>query len=741
MDPVSALAIGGGAVVIIFGTLFTVARFYRQVDQGKVLIVNTLKSEPTVTFTGTVVIPIIHRAEVMDISLKTVEIDRRGKEGLICKDNIRADIKVTFFVRVNKTREDVLKVSGAIGCVRASDQETLENLFEAKFSEALKTVGKRFNFEDLYTQRDEIKDEVVKVIGRDLNGYMLEDCAIDFLEQTPVEMLDKDNILDAQGIKKITELTTVQNVSTNEFKQNERMAITKRNVESDEAIFALERQRAEAAAKQKREIDSIQARETAEAERVKAEEQAKAQLARIKAEEEILINEQNKSRQVEVAEKNRERVVGVETERVEKDRMLEAINRERETELQRIAKEKALEAEKKAIADVVRARIAVEKTVAEEEERIKDLRVTAEAKRQKDALLITAEAHAQEKLVKDIKAAEASNEVAKFMAKERLTLAEADLEAADKTAKAKARLAEGIQAETAAPGLANVRVREADAVASEKQGLANVRVKEAEAEVIKKQGQAQAEAIRERLLAEAAGEQEKGLAKARIQEAEAVAVQKRLLAEAAGEQEKGLAHARAQEAEASAIQKRGEAEAVAIQEKLLAEAKGLAEKATSMKALDGVGKEHEEFRLRLNKERDVELEAIRVRKDIAEAQSKVLAEAFSHAKFQIVGGDGQFFERFVKAVSLGTSVDGALEHSDALRTVAQGYLSGEKDFSADLKEILSKPGLTNDAQNLAVAALLHRMVSNAPPPAAAVQPAAPVVDSSGRSVSSEKSKE
>ncbi|SEN16213.1 Uncharacterized membrane protein YqiK, contains Band7/PHB/SPFH domain [Stigmatella aurantiaca] len=736
--PTVAGAVGVGSV-LLFGTLIVIARFYRQVDQGKVLIVNTLKSEPVVTFTGAVVIPIIHRSEVMDISLKTVEIDRRGKEGLICKDNIRADIKVTFFVRVNKTREDVLKVAQSIGCVRASDQETLENLFEAKFSEALKTVGKSFDFEELYTKREEIKDKVVNTIGRDLNGYMLEDCAIDFLEQTPVEMLDKDNILDAQGIRKITELTTVQNVSTNEFKQSERMAITKRNVESDEAIFALERQRAEAAAKQKREIESIQAREVAEADRVKAEEHAKAELARIKAEEEIAINEENKSRQVQVAQKNRERVVGVETERVEKDRALEAINRERETELQRIAKEKALEGEKKAIADVIRARIVVEKTVAEEEERIKDLRVTAEAKRNKDALLINAEAHAQEKLVKDIKAAEASNEVSKFLAKERLTLADADLEAADKTAKAKVRLAEGVQAEAAAQGLADVRVREADAVAAEKQGMAQVRVKEAEAAAIEKQGVAQAQVVRERLLAEAAGEQEKGMAKVRIQQAEADAIQKKLLAEAAGEQEKGLAHARVQEAEAAAIHKRGEAEAHATQEKLMAEARGLAEKAASMKALDGVGREHEEFRLRLQKDRDVELEAIRVRKDMAEAQAKVLSQAFSNAKFQIVGGDGQFFERFVKAVSFGSSVDGALEHGEVLRTVAQGYLTGEKDLPADLKEILSKPGITNDAQNLAVAALLHRMVANAPPPAVAT--ASPVVESVARPASAPKSAE
>jgi uncharacterized membrane protein YqiK len=691
-----------GGLFFLFCAAFTVSRFYRQVDQGRALIINPFKGEPIVTFTGSIVWPIINRAEVMDIALKTVEIDRRGKEGLICQDNIRADIKVTFFVRVNKTREDVLKVAQAIGCARASDEGTLEHLFEAKFSEALKTVGKSFDFEELYTKRDAIKDQVILVIGKDLNGYMLEDCAIDFLEQTPVEMLDKDNILDAQGIRKITELTAVQNIHTNEFRQSERMAITKRNVEADEAIFALERQRAEAAAKQKREIESIQARETAEAERVKAEEYAKQQLARIKAEEEIQINDQNKHRQIEVAQKNRERVVGVETERVEKDRALEAINREREVELSRIGKEKQLEAEKKAIADVVRMRIAVEKGVAEEEERIKDLRVKAEATRRKDALLITAEAQAQEKLVKDIKAAEASNEVAKFAAKEKLTLAEADLEAADKTAKAKMRLAEGIQAEEAAHGLAEVRVKEADALAVEKQGMATVRVKEAEAAVIEKQGMAQATVLKERGLAEASAAREK------------------LLAEAAGEKEKGLARASIGEAEAQAIQKRGEAEAVSarekllaeakgIEEKLLAEARGLAEKAESMALLQGATREHEEFRLRLQKERDVELATINVRKDIAEAQSRVMAETMGHAKVNIVGGDGQFFERFIKAISVGQSFDGALDQSETLRKAFAGYLNGEKDLAADLKEILSKPGLTSDAQNLAMAALLHRM--------------------------------
>src|SRR5687767_1700583 len=191
------LALIGIAFLFLLGFLVVLAKFYRKVEQGKALMVNSMKSEPEVTFTGKIVIPILHKAEVMDISVKTVEIDRRGKEGLICKDNIRADIKVTFFVRVNKTREDVIKVAQAIGCVRGSDPKTLEDLFSAKFSEGLKTVGKQLDFVDLYTKRHEFRDAIIELIGRDLNGYVLDDAAIDYLEQTPLSALDPLNILDA----------------------------------------------------------------------------------------------------------------------------------------------------------------------------------------------------------------------------------------------------------------------------------------------------------------------------------------------------------------------------------------------------------------------------------------------------------------------------------------------------------------------------------------------------------------
>ena len=58
-------------VVFIFIGIYMLAKLYCKVEQGKAMIVNTMRAEPNVTFTGSVVVPVFHKMEIMDISLKT----------------------------------------------------------------------------------------------------------------------------------------------------------------------------------------------------------------------------------------------------------------------------------------------------------------------------------------------------------------------------------------------------------------------------------------------------------------------------------------------------------------------------------------------------------------------------------------------------------------------------------------------------------------------------------------------
>ncbi|MFD5024207.1 flotillin family protein [Streptomyces sp. NPDC058373] len=646
-------AAGVVVLLILIALLLTVTRLFRKVEQGKALIVSKVRSVD-VTFTGQVVLPVLHKAETLDISVKTLEISRTGREGLICRDNIRADIRIQFFLRVNKTVEDVIRVAQSIGTARASDADALQEFFNAKFSEALKTVGKQLDFTDLYTQREEFRDRIIAVIGTDLNGYSLEDAAIDYVEQTPLSQLDAANILDAQGIRKITELTAAEHVRTNEFQRHEEKEITRQDVDAREAILELERRRSDAEIKQRREIETLRAREEAEIARVTEEERLRAQTAFLHTEENLGVQRENQAREIAVAQKNRERVIAVESERIEKDRLLEVIARDRETELTRIAADKEVEAERRDIAEVIRERVAVDRTVAEQEESIKRLRAVEEAERDRQALVIAAEAVAQEQLVKDIKAAEAAEQAAVHRANEEVTLAEARVKAAGLEAQAKLKLAEGVQAEQAAEGLARVQVQEKEADAVEKTGLA-----------------------------------------------EAQATEARLRAEAEGERAKALARAEGTTAQASA-------DAAAVGEKLKAEAAGLTEKAAAMAALDEASRGHEEYRLRLAAEKEIRLAGLQAQKEVAEAQATVLATGLESADINIVGGESVFFDRIMDSVSFGKGLDAFVGNSTTAQRLGADWLDGTSSFTGDLTSVLSSV-TSGGLRDLSASALMGRL--------------------------------
>lgn len=660
-------AVLGISLLVIFGLIVMLISWYKKVPQGKAIIRTGVGGTKVAIENGIIVVPGIQMYEVMDLSVRTIEISRMKEDGLICKDNIRADTKVVFFVRINKEVADIKKVAQSIGCQRASDTATLRELFEAKFSEAIKTVGKRFDFVELYDSREKFNSEIQNAIGLNLNGYILEDASIDYLEQTDISYLKENNILDAEGIKKITELTAQQKVKANFIRREEEKTITEQNAEAKEAILEYERQLIEKEERQKREIANIKAREAAEIAKINEEERLRSEMVRIKTEEELQVAEENRMRQVIVALKNKERTEAIEQERVEKDRMLERTEREKIVTLAEIEKQRAVEEEKKNIQDVIRDRIMVEKKVVEQEEVIKDTKVLAEAERLRQKEVIQAQAKGEATVIEQQKLAEAAKLAAEINAEKLLIDAEAEKNAAEKEAEARKIQAEATAAEEATIGLSEAQVIEAKAKAKELEG-------KLEASVMERKAQAEAIGI----------------------EAKAEALRKQGRAEAEVADEKGQAEARV------------------LELKFAAEAKGIEQKANAMKELDGVGREHEEFKLRLETEKEIQLANINVSKDIANAQAGVLGEAMKHANIDIVGGEMQFVNSILNSVQRGKSIDGLLNNSSHLNSLSQNLLSSTsgngEGLLPQLGNLIRRAGLTmDDIKDLTLTALLLRL--------------------------------
>lgn len=622
------------------------ANCYKKVkEQGTVFVVNGFKDIRIVT-TGGFIWPRINSYEVLDITRKKIKLERIGSkdrkgeesEGLSCKDNIRADIRVDFYIGLNPDPEELKSVVKNFKVERINDINVLRDYFTPKFSDGLKNVAKQFNFDELFSNRSGFRDEIIKVIGQDLDGFVLVDVVIDHIEQSKLDSLDPDNVMDSEGIRKIRETTAKRRIETNLITQEEETKLKKDTVDAVAKRLELQKQEEESKSKVEREIRTIKATENAIAKQTEEEQRLISEKAKIKTDEELAIDNENKEREIRIAQINNERITEIENEKVQRVKKTEAVKTETEVAIQEMEMQKSVESEKKEVAEITSQRVQIERKTAKEEEETMNLRVSSEAERRKLVMVKDAEGKAESDLVVRIKESEASKKVAEFDSETITIRANAKLVESEKESIAKVKLAEGIKAETAA------------------QGLATVMVQDAEVEVLKKRGSVEAEV--------------------ELKKSESLRATGK--AQAANEEDMGVAKANAAKANYEA-----------------------------MNAIPDETREHEKYKLQLEKDRDVEMAGIKANVEVAERNAHVLSEALKSANIDIIGGETQIFEKIINAVGNSKAIDSRFNNSEILNLLVKDYRSGEKDLSKDIKEILQSSEIsTGDLANISLAQLL-----------------------------------
>jgi hypothetical protein len=110
----------------------------------------------------------------------------------------------------------------------------------------------------------------------------------------------------------------------------------------------------------------------------------------------------------------------------------------------------------------------------------------------------------------------------------------------------------------------------------------------------------------------------------------------------------------------------------------------------------------------------VDLAGINVQKDIARAHSEVVGEALKHAKIDIVGGENDFFEKVVRAVGNGKSVERLVNNSSTLTDIRKTFFNGDSDyFRGQLRQWIDQFGVnTEDVKNLTLSALLAKLMAS-----------------------------
>ena len=429
----AALA-GVGVVVLALVALVTaITKLYRKASANMAFVRTGMGGAKPILDGGAIVVPVIH--QVIPVSLETMRlnVERRGPHALITKDNLRVDLSAEFYIKVQANRDDIVQAARSLGGRNVQPQAVSE-LVQEKLVSALRTVAATKDLVELHSKRDEFASSVQQIVTHDLasNGLTLESVTISALDQTDPSQLQERNVFDAQGLRKIAEITQRAKVERNEIEQESSQQIVAKNVVTRKKVLDMERDQAEFEAEQRTKVANVRA-------------QREREIAAFKIEQDEAVSKRDieKMKQIETAEV--ERTLAVEQAQIAKQVALIAKIREQETSeiLKKQAVEVAERAKEVAVAEKERERAAAQaEMLAAEAERedakqkVMTVTVTAEAQREAEKKLIAAKQLINENKIRE----ETTADVLAYTA---VKQAEGERKAADLHYEAKLRLAEG----------------------------------------------------------------------------------------------------------------------------------------------------------------------------------------------------------------------------------------------------------------------------------------------------------
>jgi uncharacterized membrane protein YqiK len=423
-----------GLVLVIMTAVVTmIAKLYRKASANMAFVRTGMGGVRVIRDGGTIVLPVIHH--VIPVSLETMRlnVERRGPHALITRDNLRVDLSAEFYIKVEPNSDHILQAARSLGGKNAQIDGVSE-LVQEKLVSALRTVAATKELVELHAKRDEFASAVQEIVTHDLasNGLTLESVTISSLDQTDPSQLQEKNVFDAQGLRKIAEITQKARVERNEIEQESQRQVVERNVATNKKVLDLQRDQAEFEAEQKMRVANVRAGREREVQEFK-----------IAQDEAIARRDIEKMQNIETSEVGR--TLAVEQAQVAKKVALIAKIREQETA--EILKKQTIEVAERnkevAVAEKERERAEAQAGVllaeAEREaakQKMLTVQVSGEADREAGKQLIAAKQVIEQNKLRE----QTSADVAAYMA---IKKADAERQAAEAQYQARLRMAEG----------------------------------------------------------------------------------------------------------------------------------------------------------------------------------------------------------------------------------------------------------------------------------------------------------
>lgn len=318
-------------------------RYYAKATLDTALVRTGFGGRRVVTDGGCLSLPILHQVQKVSMGALMFGISREGRDAVLTRDKMRADVQFEFELRVAPNEEGIATAAQALGARIARGGDTVKDVFAGSLMDAIQRAAAARTLEEIHLDRSGFSEDVADAIETQATklGLTLVSASLIAVDQSDLSQWNENNAFNAQGMRQLAELVADQRKARIRIETEAEVAVRESHLAQHQRQLELQRAERESEIAQQEHFAKLEAEAQSREERVRNDAKLASETTRIENEQRV------KATQVESDEALRKAEMAairtLEEEKIENDIL--------------IARKRIVEAETRAEEEEARAKV------------------------------------------------------------------------------------------------------------------------------------------------------------------------------------------------------------------------------------------------------------------------------------------------------------------------------------------------------------------------------------------------
>lgn len=276
-------------IVVALIAIWFLQCYYAKATLDTALVRTGLGGRRVVTDGGCLSLPILHQIQKVSMGALTFSIQREGRDAILTRDKMRADVQFEFELRVAPTTDGIATAAQALGSRIARGGDTVKDVFAGSLVDAIQRAAAARTLEDIHLDRSGFSKDVAEAIEAQAVklGLTLISVSLISVDQSDLSQWNENNAFNAQGMRQLAELVAIQRKQRIRIETEAEVAVGESHLAQHQRQLELKRAEREAEIAQQEHLAKLTADAKSREERAHDEAKLASETARIENEKRV----------------------------------------------------------------------------------------------------------------------------------------------------------------------------------------------------------------------------------------------------------------------------------------------------------------------------------------------------------------------------------------------------------------------------------------------------------------------